>query len=101
MSVVWLNVCRVLPECPLFRNLSVARGRCSKIICQELHFVNSSQSANLLCQTSKRYKYYIAKINEKHILLYLPRAIGKFLKKKKKAKVNEVKVYPLDRYQSS
>ena len=66
MSVELLKVCGVLPECPIFRNLSVARGRCSKIICRELHYANSLQSANFLIgQTAKRYKYYLTKINDK------------------------------------
>ena len=51
--------------CAIFRNLSVASGRCSKIICRELQFVNSLQSANFLIgQTSKRYKY-MTKIHDK------------------------------------
>ena len=47
MSVFWFKVCRVLPECHIFRNLSVARGRCSKLICklfQVSKFLNWSNS---------------------------------------------------------
>ncbi len=44
MSIKWLKVCWVLPECPIFKNLSVARGRsrCSKLICCELHYSKTS-----------------------------------------------------------
>ena len=57
------NVCRVDKSspgfnCTIFRNLPAAHGRCSKIICRELHFVNSLQTAN-------RYKYYMTKIHDK------------------------------------
>ena len=50
--------------------LSVSRGRCSKIICRELHFAYSLQSAQ------------IQVLNDKNeiILLHLPHARGKFLK---------------------
>ena len=60
MSVAWLKVYRVWPDCAIFRNLYVAHCRCCKIICRELHFVISLQPANFLIgQTAKRYKYYM------------------------------------------
>ena len=68
------DVCRVVKRLPgfnrmpYFRNLSVERGRCSKILCRELHFVNSLQTANFLIgQTAKRYNHFIkmTKINDK------------------------------------
>ena len=79
----WLKFCHILPECPTFRNSSVERGRWSKIIWREIHFVTSLQSANfLICQTVKRYKYY--KTKKRHIVLInLPRVTGKFLKTKR------------------
>ena len=52
--------------------LLLAFGRCSKINCGELHFVNSLKSANLLIvQTAKRYKN-----TRQIVLLHLPHAIG-------------------------
>ena len=47
MSTEWIKVHLVF-NCAIFRNLPVARGRCSKIIFRELHFVNSLLSANFL-----------------------------------------------------
>ena len=47
MSTEWIKVHLVF-TCAIFRNLPVALGRCSKIICRELHFVNSLLSANFL-----------------------------------------------------
>ena len=50
----------------IFKNLPVAHGKCSKIICRELRFVNSLESANFLIgQTAKRHKYNITKIHDK------------------------------------
>ena len=50
MSVEGIN------NCAIFRNLPAAHGQCNKIICRELHFVDSLQSANFLIgQTAKRY----------------------------------------------
>ena len=44
-----LNIDRVLPECAIKIYLyCVPRGRCSKMFCRVLHFINSSQSANVL-----------------------------------------------------
>ena len=66
MYGVWFTVCRVLPECLIFRYISVARGRCSKITCPELHFENLLQSANFLIgKTAKQNKYYMTKIGDK------------------------------------
>ena len=65
----------------LFLNLFVVRGRCSEIICRELHFVISLQSADFLVgQTAKRYKYYMTKNTRQIILLHLPCAADTFLK---------------------
>ena len=47
MSAEWIKVHLVF-TCAIFRNLPVARGRCSKIIFRELHLVNSLLSANFL-----------------------------------------------------
>ena len=42
------------------------RGRCSKMCCRVLHFMNSLQSANvLISQTAIRYKYNMTKIHDK------------------------------------
>ena len=76
----WFKVFRALPKCPIFRNLSVPRGRCCKIICRELHFVISLQSATFLIgQTAKRYKSY-DKNTRQISLLHQPCAACKFLK---------------------
>ena len=79
MSVEGIKVHLVLTV--LFFSLHVARCRCSKIICRELNYVNSLQSANfLIVQTAKRYQYYVTKHTWQIILLHLPHTTGKFLK---------------------
>ena len=80
MSVEWLIVCRVLPECPIFRNLFVAGGRCSKIICRELHCKLFTASKLLKWYNSKTVQILSDENNEQIILLHLPRATGNFLK---------------------
>ena len=67
ISIEYLNIDHILPECAIkLYYCLVPRGRCSKIFCRVLHLINSLQSANVLIkQTSKRYKYYMTKIQEK------------------------------------
>ena len=67
ISIEYLNIDHILPECAIKLYLCrVPRGRYSKIFCRVLHLINSLQSANVLIkQTSKRYTYYMTKIQEK------------------------------------
>ena len=54
----WIKVHHCFTCAIFFRNLPAASGICSKIICLELHFVNSLQYANFLIgHSAKRYKY--------------------------------------------
>ena len=69
LSDLWFKVCRVFPGCFIFRKVSVARGRYSKFICRELHFVNCLQSANFLIGQTE--KYFMTKSTRQIILLHL------------------------------
>ena len=79
MSTEWITVHLVF-TCAIFRNLLVARVRCSKIICRlfcHLIFVS------FWCLPIKKsaYSKKFTKCNSrKIILLHLPSATGKFLK---------------------
>ena len=79
MSTKWIKVHMVF-SCPIFRNLPVALGRCSKIIFRELHFVNSLLSANFLICKQQTIQISDDKNKRQIILLHLTRATGKFLK---------------------
>ena len=71
-------------KCVMFRNLPAANGTCSKIICHELHFVNSLQSANfLIIGQRKNDANIIRQRNTRQIILlhaHLTCAAGKFPK---------------------
>ena len=49
ISIEHLNIDRDLPECAINIYLyRVSHGRCSKMLCRVLHFINSLLSANVL-----------------------------------------------------
>ena len=79
MSTKWIKVHLVF-TCANFRNLPVARVRCSKIICRlfcHLIFVS------FCCLPIKKFadsKEFTKCYSRKIILLHLPSATGKFLK---------------------
>ena len=49
ISIEYLNFDRALPECAIkIYMYRVPHGRCSKMFCRVLHFINSSLSVNVV-----------------------------------------------------
>ena len=66
--------------CAIFRNLLVARVRCSKIICRLFCHLIFVSFCCLRIKKSADSKEFTKCYSRKIILLHLPRATGKFLK---------------------
>ena len=79
MSTEWIKVHLVF-TCAIFRNLLVARVRCSKIICRLFCHLIFVSFCCLPIKKSADSKEFTKCNSRKIILLHLPSATGKFLK---------------------
>ena len=98
MSTEWIKVHLVF-TCAIFRNLLVARVRCSKIICRLFCHLIFVSFCCLPIKKSADSKEFTKCNSRKIMLLHLPSATGKFLKNS--TGKNQVNFYPLGWHQPS